>query len=101
MSSNRKSAGSIVRRWQACCTKTSPPWRSDNGIIDYATFVREIEVVVRHGETAIVMGSEIIQPVGKAPRASQTVRRRFTNVRIRRGGEWRLSARHANVICPD
>jgi ketosteroid isomerase-like protein len=72
-----------------------------NGIIDYSSFVREVDAVLRHGETVIVMGSETITPVGKAPRAGQTVRRRFTHFWIKREGEWRLTARHANLICQD
>lgn len=70
-----------------------------NGSIDYSAFTREIEAVLFHGDTVIVMGSETIMPVGKAPHAGQTIRRRFTNFWIKRNGEWRLTARHANVIC--
>ena len=70
-----------------------------NGTIDYSSFVREIESILRHGETVIVMGSETITPVGKAPYAGQTVHRRFTHFWMKRNGEWRLTARHANVIC--
>jgi ketosteroid isomerase-like protein len=70
-----------------------------NGTIDYSSFVREIEAVVFHGDTVIVMGAETITPVGKAPFAGQTVRRRFTHFWMKRNGAWRLTARHANVIC--
>jgi ketosteroid isomerase-like protein len=72
-----------------------------NGTIDYSSFVREIEAVLIHGETVIVMGSETVAPVGKAPFAGQTIRRRYTHFWMRRDGEWRLTARHANVICRD
>ncbi len=72
-----------------------------NGIIDYSSFIRQIEAMLFHGNTVIVMGSETITPVGKAPFAGQTVRRRFTHFWMKRDGEWRLTARHANVICPD
>jgi len=71
-----------------------------NGTIDYSTFVREIETILFHGSTVIVMGSETITPVNKAPLAGQTVRRRFTHFWMQRNGEWRLTARHANVVCP-
>lgn len=71
-----------------------------NGTIDYASFVREIETMLFHGNTVIVMGSEIIMPVRNAPFAGQTVRRRFTHFWMLRDGEWRLVARHANVVCP-
>ena len=70
-----------------------------NGTIDYSSFVREVEAVLFHGDTAIVMGAETITPVGKAPLAGQTVRRRFTHFWMKRNADWRLTARHANVIC--
>jgi Domain of unknown function (DUF4440) len=71
-----------------------------NGTIDYSSFARDIETILFHGSTVIVMGSETITPVNKAPFAGQRVRRRFTHFWMRRGGEWRLTARHANVLCP-
>jgi hypothetical protein len=71
-----------------------------NGTIDYASFVREIEEILFHDDIVIVMGAETIAPVGKAPFAGQTVGRRFTHFWKKRGNEWRLVARHANVICP-
>lgn len=71
-----------------------------NGTIDYSSFVREIETILFHGNAVIVMGSETITPVNQAPFAGQTVRRRFTHFWMRRNGEWRLTARHANVVCP-
>ena len=70
-----------------------------NGIIDYSSFVREVETVLLHGDTVISMGLETITPVGKAPFAGQTVRRRFTHFWMKRDGQWLLTARHANVIC--
>ena len=72
-----------------------------NGTIDYASFVREIETILFYGDTVIVMGLETIEPVGKAPFAGQTVRRRYTHFWMKRQGRWLLTARHANVICPN
>ena len=72
-----------------------------NGVIDYSSFVREIQTILFYGDTVIVMGSETIKPVRKAPFAGQTVRRRFTNFWMKRKGKWLLSARHASVICPN
>lgn len=70
-----------------------------NGIIDYSSFVREVETMLFHGDTVIVMGLETIKPVGNAPFAGQTVRRRFTHFWMKKNGKWLLTARHANVIC--
>jgi len=69
------------------------------GIINYSSFVREAETVLFHGDTVIVMGLETIKPTGNAPLAGQTVRRRFTNIWMKKKGKWFLTARHANVIC--
>ena len=71
-----------------------------NGTIDYSSFARELETMLFYGSTVIVMGSETLTPVNKAACAGQTVRRRFTHLWMRRDGEWRLTARHANVVCP-
>jgi len=71
-----------------------------NGTIDYSSFARDIETILFHGSTVIVMGSETITPVNRSPFAGQTVRRRFTHFWMRRNGKWRLTARHANALCP-
>jgi ketosteroid isomerase-like protein len=72
-----------------------------NGTIDYASVVRETEKVLVHGDTVITMGQETIKPVGKAPFAGLTVRRRYTHFWMKRDGQWRLRARHANAVCQD
>ena len=69
------------------------------GIIKYSSFVREVESVLLHGNTVIVMGLETVKPIGNAPGAGQTLRRRYTNIWMKRNGRWLLTARHANVIC--
>ncbi len=70
-----------------------------SGSIHYSSFVREVESFALHGDTAIVMGSETIKPIGNAPGAGQTQRRRFTNIWTKRNGKWLLTVRHANLIC--
>jgi ketosteroid isomerase-like protein len=71
-----------------------------NGITNYSSFVREPETMLIHGNTVIVMGSEIVKPTGNAPGAGQTVRRRYTNIWMKRAGKWLLTARQASIICP-
>ncbi len=71
------------------------------GIRIYSSFVREVERVLIHENTVIVMGRETVVPKGDASDAGQTIRRRFTNIWMNRNGEWLLTARHANVICKD
>lgn len=69
-----------------------------SGVINYASFVREIEAVLIHGKTVITMGRETIVPNENSPQAAQTVRRRYTNIWMERNGKWLLTARHASVI---
>lgn len=69
------------------------------GVIDYASFVRETEAVLIHGNTVVTMGRETIVMGEKTPQKGQTVRRRYTNVWMKQKGKWLLTARHANIIC--
>ena len=69
------------------------------GVIDYASFVRETEAVLIHGQTVVTMGRETIVMSANSPQKNQTIRRRYTNVWMKRNGKWLLTARHANIIC--
>ena len=73
--------------------------RIRTGAVTYSSFVRVPEAIVIHGETVIVMGRETVVPKGKSPNAGETINRRYTNIWMKRKGQWRLVARHANVIC--
>jgi ketosteroid isomerase-like protein len=74
--------------------------RIRTGAMTYASFTREPETVLVHGDTVIVMGREIVVPKGDSPGAGTTINRRYTNIWMKRSGKWRLIARHASVICP-
>lgn len=69
------------------------------GELTYSTFTRDIEKVIIHGSTVIVMGAETVIPTGSTANAGKTIKRRFTNVWMNTTGNWLLVARHANVIC--
>ena len=73
--------------------------RIRTGAVTYASFVREPESVLVHGDTVIVMGRETVVPKGNSPDAGKTINRRYTNIWMKREGKWRLVARHASVIC--
>ena len=75
--------------------------RIASGTRTYSSFIREVERVLIHGNTVIVMGQEIVVPSGTAPDAGKTIIRRFTNIWMKRDGKWLLTARQATVICPD
>lgn len=68
-----------------------------NGTINYSSFVREPETFLFYKNTVVVMGLETIKPTG----TEQIVRRRYTNIWLKKKGKWLLTARHANVICPN
>jgi ketosteroid isomerase-like protein len=70
------------------------------GMTTRSSFERSIEQVRVDGDIVVIMGAETITPTGNAPRAGQTVQRRFTNIWRKEGDTWRLWVRHANVIAP-
>ncbi len=70
------------------------------GLIHYASYEATIEFLQVDGPTAVVMGAEVVRPTGKAFRAGETLRRRYTHVWRKDGGHWVLVARHANIIVP-
>jgi hypothetical protein len=70
------------------------------GLIRYAAFERRIESIRFSADIAIVMGAEIVEPIGDAPRAGGIVERRFTNIWRKQDATWHMIARHANVIAP-
>lgn len=75
-----------------------------NGTINYSSFVREPESVLIYPNIpnmVVVMGHETIEPAGKAPGAGQVLRRRYTNIWVKRNGKWQLTVRHANIVCPN
>lgn len=71
------------------------------GSLTYSSFIREIERVLIHANTVIVMGRETVVPKGTSPDAGKTIHRRFTNIWMKRNGKWLLTARHASVVCPN
>lgn len=73
--------------------------RIRNGAVTYSSFQRIAEAVRVIDNTVIVMGKEIVVPKGKSPDAGKTINRRYTNIWMKRSGQWRLVARQASVIC--
>ena len=69
------------------------------GTLTYTSFIREVERVLIHGDTVIVMGRETVVPKGTSPDAGKTINRRFTNIWMKRDGKWLLTARQASVVC--
>ena len=69
------------------------------GTRTYSSFLREIESIIIHGETVIVMGSETVVPNDNSPETGKTIHRSFTNIWMNENGNWLLVARQASVIC--
>ena len=67
-------------------------------LIDYSLFETNLEKMQAYDDVVITMGNELLKPIGKAPLAGQTVKRRYTHVWMKRKGAWRLVARHAHII---
>lgn len=60
--------------------------RVNAGIINYSSFERNIENIAFVDNSAIVMGSEILIPLGTIQTAGKTVKRSFTNIRMEQNG---------------
>lgn len=69
------------------------------GNLTYSSFTRDVERVLIHGQTVIVMGAETVVPSDKSADAGKTIKRRFTNVWMNTTGNWLLVARQASVVC--
>lgn len=84
----RDDVDAMQKNWDANCMVNNPfnkivkisegPIRQ--GSLTYASFVRNVEQVLIHGNTVLVMGAETVVPKGNSPDAGKTIRRRFTNV---------------------
>ena len=74
-----------------------------SGVLTYSKFERNIEKILLHDSVIIVMGNELVvpktAPKGSSHDTNQPIKRRFTNVWMRKNGKWILIARHANNIC--
>jgi ketosteroid isomerase-like protein len=64
-----------------------------------SSFTREVEQVIVRGDIVFSMGGETVVQTGDQPQAGKPVKRRYTNIWMKKDGSWKLVARHANVIC--
>ena len=69
-----------------------------SGLIDYTTLERSIEYAAARGDHDVVlMGEEVLTPIGKAKFAGEKIRRRTTEVWTNVSGQWKLSIRQATI----
>ncbi len=71
------------------------------GMINYSSFERVIERMQFQKNIIITMGYETFVSRNDMPgvKAGQTYKRRFTNIWIKKNGNWQQTARHASIIC--
>jgi len=64
----------------------------EDGRIQHSTYERRIDYLRVDGDTAIVLGGETVVDHGSS------IARRYTEVWLRRDGQWRQIARHTHVV---
>ena len=69
------------------------------GTIRYTSFERFPETFLFFKDMVVVMGSEIVVPAKSAPNGGKNIRRRYTNIWIKKYDKWKLCVRHANNVC--
>lgn len=75
--------------------------RVNANIIKYTEFEKVVEHIHIEGDhTVIVMGKELTKASPDAPRddANKAMTRRFTEVFVKRGNEWKRIVRHAHNV---
>ena len=73
--------------------------------LTYTKFERNIEEILYHDSVVVVMGNELVvpktAPKGSSHDTDRPIKRRFTDVWMRKDGKWLMIARHASNICSD
>jgi hypothetical protein len=71
------------------------------GLINYSSFERIIEDIQIEKGIVITLGTETFVSRNDIPgaKAGQAIKRRFTNIWMKKKGAWQQIARHASIIC--
>ena len=71
------------------------------GLINYSSFEKVVESIQINKKFVITMGSETFVSRTDIPgaKAGQPVKRRFTNIWMKKKGKWQQTGRHASIIC--
>lgn len=72
--------------------------RSAAGRIGYARYDRIIDYAGLRSGMVLLMGEEIVRPIGEGGAPAREVHRRFTDLWKQVDGGWRLTARQATII---
>jgi ketosteroid isomerase-like protein len=104
-----KDTATLKKIWDKDCVVNNP----DNKIIlaqanimdkpvmqkSKAVFIRDVEQILINGNVVISMGSETVIPGANDAKSGQTIKRRYTNIWMKKDGAWKVIALHANVVC--
>jgi ketosteroid isomerase-like protein len=66
----------------------------------YSSYKFEVEHILIKNDLVITMGNETVVPAMGNPSGGQTLKRRYTHVWHKEINNWKLIARHANVVRP-
>lgn len=82
-------------------TRDSVLMLQKTGMLHYSTYEKNIERIQVQGNIVITMGNEVIVSKNNTPaaKAGQVIKRRFTNIWMKKNGQWQQIARHASIIC--
>jgi ketosteroid isomerase-like protein len=69
--------------------------RIRSGMINYSSFTRNVEEIKVFDDFIVSMGHEVL--THKSSNIKQT--RRYTNIWKEFNGQWKLTVRHASVMC--
>jgi ketosteroid isomerase-like protein len=105
-----KDTTTLLRLWSSDFTvnapmnRVVPPGKTtlDRPVItmrSYDTFERNVEHVFIKGTVAFSMGNETVVAKAANGGPGKTIKRRYTNIWMKENNVWKLTARHANVIC--
>ena len=88
-------------RNEATGTRDSVLMFQKAGMLNYSSFEKHIERIQFQENIVITMGHEIIVSKNDTPtvKAGQIIKRRFTNIWMKKNGKWQLIARQASIIC--
>ncbi|MBY8335292.1 nuclear transport factor 2 family protein [Qipengyuania pacifica] len=69
------------------------------GKLAYSYFHRTIDYAAPRGDDEVIlMGGEVFEPIGGAPNARHTVRRRFTDIWQLKPDGWKVAIRQSTVF---
>jgi hypothetical protein len=105
-----KDTATLRKLWSENYTVNSPAGRVvvggkntlDRPVVtqsNFTSFIREVEHVLINENCVITMGGEIVVPALADNTPGPVVKRRYTNVWMKIENSWKLTARHANIIC--